>query len=168
MRYLLDKALVIGHLVLLLSWTVNAADNPSVTTASVSAGEAPLLDTYKSANCGCCQKWIDHAEHAGFKINAHNTNSLNQTKADYGILPQYQSCHTSVSKDGFIFEGHIPASLIKRFLANPPTDAIGLAAPGMPMGSPGMEMGNTRDDYVVLLLNSDGSSIIYEQIIAPK
>ena len=93
---------------------------------------------------------------------------MGQLKAEQGILPQYQSCHTGVSKDGFVFEGHIPVDIVKRFLDNPPTDAIGLAVPGMPMGSPGMEMGDRRDDYDVLLLKSDGSSIIFEQIIAAK
>jgi hypothetical protein len=64
-----------------------------------------------------------------------------------------------------VFEGHIPAAIVKRFLDNPPKDAIGLAVPGMPMGSPGMEMGNMRDNYNVLILRNDGSSDIYEQII---
>tara|TARA_B110000858_G_scaffold174671_1_gene207486 strand:+ start:1303 stop:1809 length:507 start_codon:yes stop_codon:yes gene_type:complete len=168
MSYLSDKLLVTGYLMLLLSGTVNATDKTATTEASVDSDVASLLDVYKSPSCGCCQKWIDHAEHAGFKITAHNTNSLSQIKAEHGILPQYQSCHTGISKDGFVFEGHIPASIVKRFLANPPEGTIGLAAPGMPMGSPGMEMGNRRDDYDVLLLNSDGSSTIYEQIIAAK
>ena len=168
MSYLSDKLLVTGYLILLLSGTANAADNAATTEASVNSDAAPLLDVYKSPSCGCCQKWIDHAEHAGFEITAHNTNSLSQMKTKSGILPQYQSCHTGISKDGFVFEGHIPAGIVQRFLANPPEGTIGLAAPGMPMGSPGMEMGNRRDDYDVLLLNSDGSSTIYAQIIAAK
>lgn len=148
----------------------NATDNhgiqPSLTASEHSAvGKALSLSVFKSPTCGCCQKWIDHIEHSGFRAVAHDTDRLNQVKTERGILPQYQSCHTSVSKDGFVFEGHIPATIVKRFLDNPPTDAIGLAVPGMPMGSPGMEMGNMRDNYNVLILRNDGSSDIYEQII---
>ena len=75
MSYLSDKLLVTGYLILLLSGTANAADNAATTEASVNSDAAPLLDVYKSPSCGCCQKWIDHAEHAGFEITAHNTNS---------------------------------------------------------------------------------------------
>ena len=151
----------------------NAADNhdiqPSLTASEHSSvGDALSLDVFKSPTCGCCQKWIDHIELSGFKATAHDTDRLNQIKTERGILPQYQSCHTAISKNGFVFEGHIPAKIVKQFLDNPPQDAIGLAVPGMPMGSPGMEMGNMRDDYNVLLLKNDGSSDIYEQIIKPR
>lgn len=84
MSYLSDKLLVTGYLMLLLSGTVNATDKAATTEASKDSDVAPLLDVYKSPSCGCCQKWIDHAEHAGFKITAHNTNSLGQIKAERG------------------------------------------------------------------------------------
>ena len=109
--------------------------------AHSSVADALSLDVFKSPTCGCCQKWIDHIELSGFKATAHDTDRLNQIKTDSGILPQYQSCHTAISENGFVFEGHIPAAIVKQFLDNPPKDAIGLAVPGMPMGSPGMEMG---------------------------
>jgi len=151
----------------------NASDKldiQSSLTASVhsSVADALSLDVFKSPTCGCCQKWIDHIEHSGFRATAHDTDRLNQIKTEHGILPQYQSCHTAISKNGFVFEGHIPAAIVKQFLDNPPQDAIGLAVSGMPMGSPGMEMGNMRDNYNVLLLKNDGSSNIYEQIIRPR
>ena len=166
MKYLFNKLFVLGCLVLILF--VTATEKATTEEITMSSDTESMLDVYKSPSCGCCQNWIDHAEHAGFHATVHDTDNMSQIKAERGILPQYQSCHTSVSEDGFIFEGHIPANLVKRFLANPPTDAIGLAAPGMPMGSPGMEMGNRRDDYDVLLLKSDGTSTIFEQIIAAK
>ena len=166
MKYLFNKLFMLGFLILVLS--VITTKTATAENIIISSGTEPMLDVYKSPSCGCCQNWIDHAEHAGFHATAHDTDNMSQIKAERGILPQYQSCHTSVSKDGFIFEGHIPANLVKRFLANPPADAIGLAVPGMPMGSPGMEMGNRRDDYDVLLLKSDGTSTIFEQIIAAK
>lgn len=166
MKYLFNKLFVLGCLVLILF--VTATEKATTEEITMSSDTESMLDVYKSPSCGCCQNWIDHAEHAGFHATVHDTDNMSQIKAERGILPQYQSCHTSVSKDGFIFEGHIPANLVKRFLANPPTDAIGLAVPGMPMGSPGMEMGNRRDDYDVLLLKSDGTSTIFEQIITAK
>ena len=151
----------------------NASDKhdiqPSLTmSANSSVADALSLKVFKSPTCGCCQKWIDHIELSGFKATAHDTDRLNQIKTERGILPQHQSCHTAISKNGFVFEGHIPAKIVKQFLDNPPQDSIGLAVPGMPMGSPGMEMGNMRDDYNVLLLKNDGSSDIYEQIIKPR
>ena len=90
--------------------------------------------------------------------------NLNKLKSDKGISPRYQSCHTAVSKDGYVFEGHIPADIIQRFLANPPPNAIGLAVPGMPAGSPGMEMGSRHDEYDVFLLSKDGGDVVYEHI----
>jgi hypothetical protein len=166
--YLPTKALVLGFIIFFLTGAVTASDHAVTTEATVNSDVAPFLDVFKTPSCGCCQKWIDHLEHAGFETIAHNTDNMSELKAERGILTQYQSCHTGVSKDGFVFEGHIPANIVKQFLDNPPTDAIGLAVPGMPMGSPGMEMGDMRDDYDVLLLKNDGSSIIFEQIIAAK
>ncbi len=122
------------------------------------------LDVYKSKTCGCCKKWVDHAEAFGFETAMHHPENLNKVKSDKGISPRYQSCHTAVSKAGYVFEGHIPAEIIQRFLANPPANAIGLAVPGMPVGSPGMEVGNRHDDYDVFLLNKDGSDRVYEHI----
>ncbi len=103
---------------------------------------------------------------SGFDAEAHHPADLNKVKSANGIAPRYQSCHTAISADGYVFEGHIPAPTIERFLAEKPQDVIGLAVPGMPVGSPGMEMGNRHDDYDVLLLKKDGSVEIYEHISA--
>lgn len=102
----------------------------------------------------------------GFRSTIHHPEDLNAVKQKFGIAPQYQSCHTGVSSDGFIFEGHIPARLIKKFLAEKPAGAIGLAVPGMPIGSPGMEMGERITPYNVLQLNKDGSTSVYAQVNA--
>ena len=88
-------------------------------------------------------------------------------KSDYGIAPQYRSCHTAISDEGYLFEGHVPARYVKAFLAEPPVDAIGLAVPGMPVGSPGMEMGTDFMPYQVLLLKRDGGAEIYAQVDSP-
>lgn len=122
------------------------------------------LDVYKSPSCGCCQEWVEHVEAQGFSAEIHHPSDLNQIKIKYRIAPEYQSCHTAVSSDGYIFEGHIPAKIIQRFLTEKPKDALGLAVPGMPMGSPGMEMGNHFSPYDVLLLKSDGSTQVYIRI----
>jgi hypothetical protein len=155
-------------IVIALSWGIVAcSDNTDL--ANVSTPEAPSarkisLDVYKSRTCGCCKKWVSHVKNSGFQTDVHHPTNLNKLKADKGVLPRYQSCHTAVSQDGYVFEGHIPADIIQRFLTNPPPNAIGLAVPGMPVGSPGMEMGNRHDEYDVLLLSSDGSNTVYEHI----
>lgn len=122
------------------------------------------LDVFKSETCMCCEKWISNLESKGFHAVAHHPADLNQEKVKRGIAPRYHSCHTAVSTDGYVFEGHIPAAVIKRFLTEKPKGVIGLAVPGMPMGSPGMEMGDHFDPYDVLLLKADGSSSVYAPI----
>lgn len=99
----------------------------------------PLLTVYKDANCGCCEKWLTHISERGFSVSAHNINNLYEFKQSKGIPASMQSCHTAVSSQGYVFEGHVPAKFISRFLATPPKDAIGLTVPAMPVGSPGME-----------------------------
>lgn len=150
---------------LLLMSVVACSDNENLTTASNSiTSEIVSLDVYKSRTCGCCKKWISHIEDFGFESEVHHPADLNKIKADKGIAPRYQSCHTAVSSDGYVFEGHIPGHIIQQFLADPPKDAIGLAVPGMPAGSPGMEVGDRRDEYDVLLLSKDGSHRVYEHV----
>lgn len=154
--------------VIALFWGVVACSESSDVVVRP-ASETPIvdkitLDVYKSPTCGCCGKWVTHVEASGFDTTLHHPADLNKLKADRGISPRYQSCHTAVSQDGYVFEGHIPADVIQRFLENPPSDAIGLAVPGMPVGSPGMEMGNRHDDYDVLLLTKEGSDTVYERI----
>lgn len=128
------------------------------------ADKSVQLDVYKSPTCGCCEKWITHLESHGLKSSVHHPDDLNTVKDRYGISPRYQSCHTAVSPDGYVFEGHIPAAVIVRFLSEKPEGAIGLAVPGMPVGSPGMEMGEQLTPYDVLLLKSDSSSEVYIRI----
>lgn len=122
------------------------------------------LNVYKDENCGCCVDWIDHMSTHGFTSTIHHPKNLHAVKAELGILPEWQSCHTAVSKEGYLFEGHIPAKYISQFLASPPENASGLAAPGMPMGSPGMEMGGRFNAYDVILIRKDGSSEVYAHI----
>lgn len=77
----------------------------------------PLLTVYKDANCGCCEKWLTHISERGFSVSAHNINNLYEFKQSKGIPASMQSCHTAVSSQGYVFEGHVPAKFISRFLA---------------------------------------------------
>lgn len=100
----------------------------------------------------------------GFQTTTHDRSNFSALKAQKGIKPRFQSCHTAISKNGYVFEGHIPAKFIKQFLQQKPEDAIGLAVPAMPVGTPGMEMGNKFMPYEVLLLKADGSFQSYAQV----
>lgn len=132
--------------------------------SSVYAADAELLTVYKSPTCGCCAVWLEHANKEGFTLKSHNIDDVSLIKARYNIQTQYQSCHTAISVEGFVFEGHVPAALIHKFLKEKPENAIGLAVPGMPVGSPGMEVGDRFTPYEVLQLNKDGSAEVYQRI----
>ena len=95
------------------------------------------ITVYKSPYCGCCSKWVDHLRANGFKVNTVAVDDMLAIKAKYNLPQSLTSCHTAVV-DGRIIEGHVPADLIRRFLSER-TDFRGLAVPGMPIGSPGME-----------------------------
>lgn len=123
--------------------------------------DAVELDVYKSPTCGCCAKWLSHARDNGFKTNVHKSKKMNIIKDEAGVPANYRSCHTSISKDGYVFEGHIPAFVIHKFLEEKPENAKGLIVPGMPVGSPGMEYRGKFNPYDVLLLNNDGSVTTY-------
>lgn len=123
------------------------------------------IEVYKSPTCGCCGEWVAHINDGGFSAQTTDTDKMASIKEQLGIAPRYQSCHTGVA-DGYVFEGHIPAHLMQRFLDEKPANAIGLAVPGMPVGSPGMEIGDRHDDYDVLLLKKDGSSEVYAHVTA--
>lgn len=129
-----------------------------------SATEQVVLDVYKSPTCGCCGKWIDHMEQQNFATTTHHPADLAAEKQRLGVAARYQSCHTAVSPDGYVFEGHIPAKLVQQFLEEKPAGAIGLAVPGMPVGSPGMEVDDRFSPYQVLLLKEDGSSEVYASV----
>lgn len=137
------------------------AQIPPTATAQNSL---PVLQVMKSPTCMCCEGWVEHVNDRGFVSQISHPQDLNAAKLRLGIPPQLQSCHTAVSEQGYVFEGHIPASLIHRFLAEAPNDAVGLTVPGMPVGSPGMEIGEQFEPYDVLVMKSDGSTGVYAHI----
>ena len=131
-------------------------------TSMTLANEDNLTFTvHKTPFCGCCKKWIKHAREAGINVIEKDHQNLNAIKREYKINPKHQSCHTSISKDGYIFEGHIHADVIKKYLENPSENSKGLSVPGMPIGSPGMEMDGRLDDYVVLTMFEDNKDEIF-------
>ena len=135
------------------------------TGVAVAKQDTPVhLDVYKSPDCGCCTLWMDHLEEFGFTSTGHHPADLGGLKRELGMPPRYGSCHTAVSKEGFIFEGHVPARYITQFLQNPPAGALGLTVPAMPVGSPGMEYKDHFMPYNVLQLNKDGSIEVYAAV----
>ncbi|MBH0095381.1 DUF411 domain-containing protein [Psychrobacter sp. NZS113] len=138
------------------------SDTQSTILRNVSA------TVYKDANCGCCKEWVGYAEGHGLNATAQNVEDLSLFKERYSVPQQMRSCHTAVTTDGYVFEGHVPAKYMAQFLKNPPSDAIGLAVPGMPVGSPGMEYQDKFMPYKVMQLNKDGSTAIYATIDTPQ
>jgi hypothetical protein len=125
------------------------------------ANEAlPKLVVHKSPYCGCCEQWVEHMEHAGFAVEVHEVVNLGPIKEALGVPAGAGSCHTA-EIGGYFVEGHVPAQDIQRLLAEQPA-AKGLAAPGMPQGSPGMPGPDGRGQpYEVLLIGADGSPTVH-------
>ena len=118
----------------------------------------PLVTVYKTPTCGCCKKWVQHLQSNGFVVESKDLKSLGSIKEELGIEPKFRSCHTAKIGNYFV-EGHVPAEDIKKMLSETPA-INGLAVPGMPMGSPGME-GSRKDAYDVLAISNDGSHNVY-------
>jgi hypothetical protein len=118
------------------------------------------ITVYKSPTCGCCKKWVDHLEDNGFSVDAVNLSDLSSLKDEHGIPEKAYACHTAIV-DGYVVEGHVPAGDIKRMLTERPS-IRGLAVPGMPAGSPGMEE-RYSDPYDVLALSDGGSMSVFSE-----
>jgi len=129
--------------------------------ADVATGAGtPKITVYKSDSCGCCKLWVQHLLDAGFAVQAHDVDNLASVKERVGVPAGKGSCHTA-EVDRYFLEGHVPAAEIRRLLRERPA-ARGLTVPGMPLGSPGMEMPSGQvDRYDVLLVGMDGSTSVY-------
>lgn len=124
----------------------------------LSAASAAEVMVYKSPTCGCCSAWVDHLKANGFDVKVENVQDVNSIKQQQGVTRELASCHTALV-DGYVVEGHVPAADIKRLLESKPAIA-GLAVPGMPMGSPGME-GPTKQKYDVVSFDKDGKTKVF-------
>lgn len=122
----------------------------------------PGMTVYKSASCGCCKLWVDHARGAGFTVREVNTEDLASVKREMGIPARLASCHTVVV-GSYVLEGHVPADDVKKLLRDRPAGVRGLAVPGMPIGSPGMEQGPVSgyDRYDVVAFTSAGATSVF-------
>jgi hypothetical protein len=141
------------------AWAARAAAAPS---AAPGVGGGVLVQVWKSPTCGCCKDWIAHLQTHGFQVKVQETGNA-EARARLGIDLRFGSCHTAVVQ-GYVLEGHVPAREIVRLLAERPK-ALGLAVPGMPVGSPGMdgaEYGGRRDPYDVLLLTGGITSRVFQ------
>ncbi|MGI9414555.1 MAG: DUF411 domain-containing protein [Hyphomicrobiales bacterium] len=123
------------------------------------AGELPQMTVWKSPWCGCCTAWVQHMKDAGFKVEIKEVEDLGQVKRAAGIPEALQSCHTA-TVGGYAIEGHVPATDVKRLLTARP-DIDGLAVPGMPSGSPGMENGQ-RDPYDVVTFKRGSQTKVFK------
>lgn len=144
---------------LLAAFVVGALIAAGAISLRPSSGQAsPSITVYKSPTCGCCAKWVDHLEANGFDVESIDTRETALMKARYGVPHDLTSCHTAVV-EGYVVEGHVPAEEILKMLEEDP-DIAGLAVPGMPMGSPGME-GARVDAYDILAFQKDGTRSVY-------
>ena len=124
------------------------------------AWEPPEIVVYKRATCGCCNKWVDHLLQNGIRVSAHDVEDLDEIKANVGVPPALSTCHTAVVGK-YVIEGHVPADVIHRLLKVKPK-VLGLAVPGMPAGSPGME-GARRQPYDILTFDREGRTQVFEK-----
>lgn len=118
------------------------------------------ITVYKTASCGCCKDWVTHLSKNGFAPKVHDLPDLADTKDSLGVPDALRSCHTAVV-GRYVIEGHVPADLIRKVVAEKPVNVIGLAVPGMPAGSPGMEVPGRKDRYDVIAFMRDGKRSVY-------
>ncbi|MBD1873001.1 DUF411 domain-containing protein [Nodosilinea sp. FACHB-131] len=125
------------------------------------AQAATELTVYRSPTCNCCGHWVDHMQAAGFTVENVVTDDMDAIKDQYGVPEALASCHTALV-EGYVIEGHVPASDVQRLLSERPA-VLGIAAPGMPMGSPGMETGDRVDPYTVVSFSANGDTATFAE-----
>lgn len=133
-----------------------------IAQSARAAADRPIVDVWKVATCGCCKDWVAHLKANGFEVKTHDTGNA-EARERLGMPSKYSACHTA-EVAGYAVEGHVPAREIDRLLKERPV-AIGLAVPGMPHGSPGMDgpkYGNRTDPYDVLLVERDGRARVFQ------
>ena len=132
------------------------------------AADAPVVTVYKSPTCGCCSMWSEYMDREGFRVETQDVANVRAVSDSLGMPADLGSCHvaTVATADGeasYVVEGHVPADAIRRLLDEQP-EARGLTVPGMPIGSPGMEQGDRRQPYDILLVDAGGEAVVYESI----
>jgi hypothetical protein len=135
----------------------HAGHQPSPATGS-------LVRAWRSASCGCCGGWLDHLRAEGFQVEDHVVDDLEAIKRGHGVPPDLASCHTATLA-GYVIEGHVPAGAIRRLLRQRP-EVAGIAVPGMPLGSPGMESPLKSESYTLFSFDRDGSRSAFQRVEA--
>ena len=157
-----DNKGVFGQLIFWVTLSMFIVGGGSSSAFASSAGEPHQIQeitVYKSPQCGCCTKWVEHLEENGFEVDVRTVSDTASVKQRVGVPRQLSSCHTAVVGDYWV-EGHVPADLIQRLLAEHPEDIKGIAVPGMPLGSPGMEGPNPME-YEILSVDDQGNVAVY-------
>jgi hypothetical protein len=156
------RRLLALSIVSVLSLGCGEADAAPEQVAQRSSDQAlPTVLVYKTPTCGCCNGWIEHLQAAGFTVDARDVRDIMTVKQDGGVPVSMSSCHTAIV-DGYVVEGHVPAEQVKRLLAERP-EVAGIAVPGMPVGSPGME-GPNAQPYEVLSFTHDGHAEVFAEV----
>ena len=132
-----------------------------VSSLALFAQARESVTVYKDPTCGCCAKWVDHLKQQGFSTKTNEVGNIDEIKTQNHVPRQARSCHTALV-GGYVIEGHVPASDIQRLLKERPAGIVGLAVPGMPLGSPGMEVtGGKTQAYDVLAFDKDGNTRVF-------
>jgi hypothetical protein len=134
----------------------------AVLLGGLAAAQRPagaMVEVFKSPTCGCCALWVKHLEANGFTTKVTEVEDISTVKAKYGVPGRLQSCHTAVV-NGYVLEGHVPAADVQRLLKDRPA-VVGVAVPGMPIGSPGMEVGSTVQPFNVMTFDKQGQSTVF-------
>ncbi|MBS1818796.1 MAG: DUF411 domain-containing protein [Acidobacteria bacterium] len=143
----------------LLGLAIGAAV-PWATGLRLSAQAKPQMTVYKSSTCGCCAKWVDYMKANGFDVKAIDVEDVDRVKTEHKVPAAAQSCHTGIV-NGYVVEGHVPVDAVQKMLKEKPA-IIGIAVPGMPMGSPGMEVpSGQKDKFDVMAINRNGSLTVF-------
>jgi len=140
---------------------ITAAIAAVISIGGIAAAQrpAPVVEVFKSPTCGCCALWVKHMEANGFRTRVTDVPDMTPVKTKLGVPARAASCHTAVV-DGYVLEGHVPAAQVQRLLKERPQVA-GVAVPGMPIGSPGMEAGSTVQPYDVLSFDKQGQTRVF-------
>jgi hypothetical protein len=132
----------------------------AVATTSWAATEAPIdVTVHRSPTCSCCEKWVSHLKANNFNVTDIVTDDMQSVKNKFGVRAEMASCHTAII-NGYVVEGHVPANDIKQLLKTKPS-IVGISVPGMPTGTPGMEMGDKKDAYDVVSFDEKNQAKVF-------
>lgn len=141
--------------------TQNVGPVASENIAEARAVLTSDITVFRSPTCGCCGEWIEHIESAGFQVTDEITEDMTAVKQQYGVPENMASCHTAIV-GSYIIEGHVPAEDVQRLLIEKP-NVVGIAVPGMPVGSPGMESGSQIDPYTIFSFTKSGETAAFAE-----